>query len=342
MQVAYQLARQSLPDYTCKFSRHDFTLPQLFACLAVKELLKRTYRGAEAVLRDAPQWCRDIGLDHAPDHNTLWRAATYLLKKHRADRLLDRVAQWAAVARMLGLSTKPLVVDSTTYESHHVSRHYERRCHQTRKRMRAKEAEKHRRKRTRADTVRSLPKLAIGAASHSHLILSVWTGTGLGSDHPHFEALVYDAWRRVPNRSFKVAADAGYDSEPNHRLARHDMSVRSLIPPEHGRPSKTGAAPSGRWRRQMKRLLSTTASRRRCGFTQRWQVESVNSMMKRNLGSALGGKSAWSRKRDMHLKVLTHDVMILKPRVETEHDTPVNAEPREAPPAGFVHFCEYP
>src|SRR3954447_7324588 len=96
MQVAYTLARQSLPDYTCKFSRHDFTLPQLFACLAVKELLKRTYRGAEAVLRDARPWCRDIGLDHAPDHNTLWRAATFLLKKHRVDRLLDRIAQWAA------------------------------------------------------------------------------------------------------------------------------------------------------------------------------------------------------------------------------------------------------
>jgi hypothetical protein len=45
MRAAYELASQSLPNYSCKFSRKDFTLPQLFACLAVKELMKRSYRG---------------------------------------------------------------------------------------------------------------------------------------------------------------------------------------------------------------------------------------------------------------------------------------------------------
>jgi hypothetical protein len=34
-------------------------------------------------------------------------------------------------------------------------------------------------------------------------------------------------------------------------------------------------------------------------------------MMKRNLGSALRGKTAWSRRRDMALKALTHDLMVL-------------------------------
>ena len=34
-------------------------------------------------------------------------------------------------------------------------------------------------------------------------------------------------------------------------------------------------------------------------------------MIELNLGSALGGKTAWSRKRDMTLKALTHDVMTL-------------------------------
>jgi hypothetical protein len=61
----------------------------------------------------------------------------------------------------------------------------------------------------------------------------------------------------------------------------------------------------------MKKLLATNESRRRCGYTQRWQVETVNSMMKRNLGSAPGGKTAWSRKRDLALKALTHDLMVL-------------------------------
>src|SRR5258705_1911769 len=142
MRVAYHLASRSLSEYSSKFSRHDFTLPQLFACLAVKELLKRSYRGAEAVLRDCPDWLADVGMAKAPDHNTLQRAAAFLLKACRVSELLDTVAGWAAEARLLGLSTHPLAVDSTTYEPHHVSRHYKRRCHQTRNRIRANEADR--------------------------------------------------------------------------------------------------------------------------------------------------------------------------------------------------------
>ena len=33
MLAAYRLAKSSLPTYSNEFSRHDFTLPQLFACL---------------------------------------------------------------------------------------------------------------------------------------------------------------------------------------------------------------------------------------------------------------------------------------------------------------------
>ena len=310
MRAAHHLASQSLPDYSNKFSRKDFTLPQLFACLVVKEQMKRSYRGAEALLRDSDNWLRDVGLCRAPDHNTLCRAAAFLLGKFRVGRLLDKLAQWASMARMLGLSTDPLAIDSTTYESRHVSRHYERRCHQTRKRMRAKAAEKGR-KTTRSDTVKGLPKLGIGVATRCHLILSAWTGTGAGADHPHFEPVLFDAWRRVPHKTFTAVLDAGYDGEAYHQIARRDMGLRSVIPPNIGRPSKHGGLPGGRWRRHMKRLLQTKASRRRCGYNRRYQAETVNSMMKRNLGSALGGKTPRSRERDLLLKVLTHDLMVV-------------------------------
>ena len=310
MRAAYHLACQTLPDYSSKFSRKDFSLPQLFACLVVKEQMKRSYRGAEALLRDCENWLRDVGLRRAPDHNTLCRAAAFLLTKLRAGKLLDKLVQWAAVAGILRLSSDPLAIDSTTYESRHVSRHYERRCHQTRERMRAKDAEKGR-KSSRSDTVKALPKLAVGVATACHLILSAWTGTGAGADHPHFEPVLFDAWRRVPNKSFTAVADAGYDGEAYHRIARRDMGIRSIIPPEIGRPPKGGTPPAGRWRRHMKRLLRNKRSRRRCKYNRRYQVETVNSMKKRNLGSALAGKTAASRQRDMLLKVLTHDLMVL-------------------------------
>src|SRR5687768_9719191 len=117
MLVAYTLARQSLPRYSSHFSRHDFTLPQLFACLVVKEQLKRSYRGAEALLRDSPHWCREIGMNKPPDHNTLCRAARVLMSKCNVSKLLDALARWAPLARMLESSNAPLAIDSTYYES---------------------------------------------------------------------------------------------------------------------------------------------------------------------------------------------------------------------------------
>ena len=128
MGVAYRLARDALPAYSHRFSRRDFTLPQLLACLVVKEHMRRSYRGAEQLLGDSPGWLRDVGLKRPPDHNTLWRAARFLLRKCRVDKVLDAVARWAALHRALGLSLKPLAIDSTYFESRHVSRHYERRA----------------------------------------------------------------------------------------------------------------------------------------------------------------------------------------------------------------------
>src|SRR4029450_2926948 len=106
MRVAYHLACHCLPAYSSKFSRKDFTLPQLFACLAVKELLKRSYRGAEAVLAGRDPWLR-----HPQDHNPLHDPSSFRLKRCRVDNLLDAAARGAAVARLLGLSLKPLAVD---------------------------------------------------------------------------------------------------------------------------------------------------------------------------------------------------------------------------------------
>ena len=209
MLVAHHLASQCLPFYSSEFSRHDFTLPQLLACLAVKEQMKRSFRGAEALLKDSLHWCKAIGMKKAPDHNTLWRAQRFLMRKCRVNRMLDKVGEWGAQFRMLGLSVMPLAIDSTYFESRHVSRYYERRC-------RKSQSEKGRKSR-RSRTVKRLPKLAVGVCTRSHLILSMWSGTGMGADDPHFEPVLLDAWRRVPNRSFKAVLDSGYDSEEGSR-----------------------------------------------------------------------------------------------------------------------------
>jgi hypothetical protein len=46
-------------------------------------------------------------------------------------------------------------------------------------------------------------------------------------------------------------------------------------------------------------------------YGQRWQIESAFSRCKRRLGSALQAHNRWGRRRELELRVLTHNLMIL-------------------------------
>ena len=49
---AVEIAAHSLPAYSSRFSRQDFTQHQLFALLTLREFLKTDYRGLEQYLYD--------------------------------------------------------------------------------------------------------------------------------------------------------------------------------------------------------------------------------------------------------------------------------------------------
>ena len=132
LQLAHELAQEALPDYGSRFSRHDFTNAQLFACLVLREHQRKSFRGVEALLRDSPLWLADIGLSRPPDHNTLCRAFDRFVKPQLAWTVLDLMAQLAArqqrgTTKRDRRRRKPLAVDSSMFESRHVSRHFERR-----------------------------------------------------------------------------------------------------------------------------------------------------------------------------------------------------------------------
>jgi len=81
------------------------------------------------------------------------------------------------------------------------------------------------------------------------------------------------------------------------------LGCRTIIPPLIGR--RSDKPPNGYWRRRMSRRFNKKA------YGQRWQSETVNSMIKRRLGSALGATGYWSQFREMFLRAITHNVMIL-------------------------------
>lgn len=133
LRLAYELGKEHLPAFASEFSRKDFTEPQLFACLVLREHQKKSYRGMEALLADSPTWLADIGMAHAPDHNTLCRAFKRIVKPALVEAFLDRMAQLGLTKKLLRRDRlKPLTLDSTMFESRHLSRHYERRQKETR------------------------------------------------------------------------------------------------------------------------------------------------------------------------------------------------------------------
>jgi hypothetical protein len=322
--AAYRLGLKILPQHTSECSRHDFTLPQLFACLVLRTFYNLSYRRTEKLLRDSPQWLADVGLRFAPDHNTLWRALDLIVKIRRVNRALGLLASDFARARLLRLSKRPLALDSTCFERLHRSAHYDRRCRQMRDKKSARDPtqKSERPEKTgswgesanasRRSSVGAMPKLAIAVASACHLILAAKVRIGNGSDAPDFEPLLYQSWKRAAVKT--VVADAGYDSEKNHCIARHDMGVRSIISLGIGRP--TSKLPTGRWRRHMARRSKRKADQKQYG--QRAQSETVHSMIKRNQGSALRSRTPERREKEMLLRVLTHNIALLCAEEEKE------------------------
>jgi transposase len=77
------------------------------------------------------------------------------------------------------------------------------------------------------------------------------------------------------------------------------------MPATSGRP--TDQLPTAKHRRRMKSQWERYKKR----YGQRWQVETTISMLKRLLGSALRARRHWSRCREIMLRVITLNVMIL-------------------------------
>jgi hypothetical protein len=287
--VAFLVGCKTLRPYSHECSPKKFTQPQLFACLVLKEFLRLDYRKLAALLKDASELCAVIELDPVPHFTTFQKAAERLLVSSRAERLLKQTLQLAKTAGRLSSRVALAAGDGTGFESHHVSHYYVRR---------RANCSKYWQKTTYA----TFPKAGVLCDTASHLILSVVPTRGPGPDIVHARKLLDRGLDATPIKA--VALDAGYDAEHVHRFAREERGVRSLIPAKIGRP--TAKRPSGYWRRQMASRLHTTR------YSQRWQVETVNSMLKRLLGSSLRARRYRSQCRETTLRAITHTVMILK------------------------------
>ena len=79
---ALAVGEASLPRYASKFSRRDgYTLPQLFAVLAVRKFLGQDYRGMQTLLNEWSDLRDAVGLTKSPDYSTLCLAEAKLARE---------------------------------------------------------------------------------------------------------------------------------------------------------------------------------------------------------------------------------------------------------------------
>lgn len=77
---ALAVGKQALPPYSSRFSRHDYTQPQLFALLVLKQFLRTDYRGLVTLLAEWGELRCTLGLKKVPHYSTLCYAEQRLLK----------------------------------------------------------------------------------------------------------------------------------------------------------------------------------------------------------------------------------------------------------------------
>ena len=291
--MALRAARDSLPDYAHRKSPKKFTQPQLLAALVIKEFLQLDYRGFHVLLMEWSDLRRALGLKKVPHFTTLCAAANRMLGKAKADAVLTAVLNHCRKARILARRSKQAAIDSTGLESRHVSAYFTQRC-----------------KRHKGHYKRRYPKLSAICDTSNHLILGLVIDRGPKPDPVEAQQTLLDAFER--HQFETLLGDAGYESEGFHCLCRNELGVRSIIPTtDRGRPRDDGKPRPvrGYYRRLMKQHFP------RKKYGQRWQIETVFSMLKRNMGSALRARNHHSQNREIRLRILTHNLAILWRRI---------------------------
>lgn len=287
--MAYLVAKRSLPAYRNKFSPHKFTQHQLAAILILKEFFTADYRGIAGIIEDSSDLRKIMELSATPHFTTIQKASREILKKKEVKKILKEMVRLAEESGILNEKTNLSAMDSTWLEAGHTSRYFIRRRERGEKNL------------YQTTTYKRFPKLALVCDTLSHFILTALGMKGPSPDIVHFKKLALEMSN--VRKTDTLLADAGYDSEESHRYLREDLATHSIIPPRIGRPTKK--PPSGKYRREM------TVNFDKDTYGQRWQVETVMSMLKRNLREELFAKSHQSQIREMMLKVITHNTAIL-------------------------------
>src|SRR6202521_1347198 len=211
--IALHVCRAVLPRYRSRFSKHQFTQPQLLAILGLMRYEDWTFREAEVRLGEHRELRQALRLVSVPDFTTLYRFL------QRLDEVTIDCAVGETVRRLRGTRRKGrqrarVAVDATGLAEGAVSTFFVRRMHH--------------------HGQRPLPwrhwlKWVVVVDLDQQFLLSQIARRGPWNDCANLPAVVEAASEQT--RIGLVLADAEFDSERNHTYTGSNSGRRAGSPP---------------------------------------------------------------------------------------------------------------
>jgi hypothetical protein len=296
--VALEVASAVLPAYRTRFSKHQFTQPQLLAVLCLMRYEDWTFREAEVRLREHSELRTVLRLSTVPDYTTVYRFLQRLPDDTIEGVLGESVRRWRRSSRR-GRRRAAVAVDGTGLSPHGVSTYFIGRSAQQ---ARGKTPYRH------------YLKWLVTADVDRQIILSQRARQGPSCDTPALPGLLHAASRIQPIGL--VLADAEFDSEANHAYIRTKLAALSVIPSNPRRGIPTGAVRHQMYRKFPGKLYGPRA-----------KVETVFSVIKRKLSSKAPGRSLASQVRQALLLGLAFNLYRLRHRLRCSRPRRMSTEP---------------
>ena len=261
--------RKSLPDYSCRKSKHTYKQHQLAVIWCIMKYLKTNYRRIIELLDLMPGLRHAIGLSRLPHFTTINK---FFL------RINMPLTYSMFVQTVYLFPNNPTIaaIDATGYSSTYASRYYALRIH-------SEIAKRHH------------VKASLSISTANQCIIAARARLGPRSDHLDFPWLAEQSVSLArPNH---IVADKGYDSEANHRLVRR-LGSHAMIPLR----IRQGGTTYGSFRKKMLRHFDERV------YHQRSLVETVNSVMKRLMGSWVQSRSLVPQCKEVYMMCAVYNV----------------------------------
>ncbi len=216
--IALQVSKAVLPRYRSRFSKHQFTQPQLLAVLCLMRYEDWTFREAEVRLGEHRELRQVLGLMSVPDFTTLYRFLQRL-DEVTIDRAVGETVRQLRGTRRKGRRRARVAVDATGLAQGAVSTFFVRRMHH--------------------HGQKPLPwrhwlKWVVVVDLDHQFLLSQIARRGPWNDCANLPAVVQAASEQT--RIGLVLADAEFDSERNHRpTIRKQLRAQSVMPAKRGK-----------------------------------------------------------------------------------------------------------